>query len=289
MLILTLICSLTTLSAQTWAPVGAKWTYSFSTWSPPYASIPVKIECIGDTLIQSKTCRIIQGNLQCSFSPYHSYLYYENDKIFMYIDSVVGFHVLYDFAATAGNSWTIIAPGHQVGDTSVIVVDSIGTKIFSGDTFSVQYVHNLNIYDRWVFPEYIIRDIGNFWSFFPLHSTCDPWTGTIRCYEDSATFIKFSLYPCDTVFFINVNEYSLAENVSFYPNPANNQLHLENQNQDNIEYSADIFSVTGQRQISISAIKNNLVVDIAKLAQGLYFIRFTAIDGQTATKIFIKE
>jgi hypothetical protein len=287
--VLTLFIILTNLTAQTWAPVGAKWTYSFSSWTFPFTNSPRTIECVGDTVIQSKSCRIIQGYLVCSFVSDTSYLYYENDKIFMYIDSVVGFHTLYDFTASAGNSWTIIAPGHQVGDTSVIVVDSIGTKIFSGDTFSVQYVHNLNEYDRWVFPGAIIKDIGNSWCFFPLYSTCDPWTGPIRCYEDSTGTIVFSSITCDTILYYSVKENSLNDQMEIYPNPATNELIIETNNQNINEFSIDIFSSTGQRQISITGIINNTVIDIDKLAQGLYFIKFTGVNGQTASKKFIKE
>lgn len=288
-LILTLFFSLTTLSAQTWAPVGAKWTYSFSSWSFPFTNSPRTIECVGDTVLQSKTCRIIQGYLVCSFVADTSYLYYENDKIFMYIDSVVGFHTLYDFTASAGNSWTIIAPGHQVGDTSVIVVDSVGTKIFSGDTFSIQYVHNLNEYDRWVFPGAIIKDIGNSWCFFPLYSTCDPWTGPIRCYEDSTRTIVFSSLTCDTILHYSVNEYTVNDQMEIYPNPATNELNIKTNNQNSNEFSIDIFSSTGKRQISITGIKNNFVIDIEQLSQGLYFVRLTDDRGQGKTKTFIKE
>ncbi|MBU1718357.1 MAG: T9SS type A sorting domain-containing protein [Bacteroidetes bacterium] len=289
-LLIIFICSLSNLYAQTWAPVGAKWTYSFSSWGFPLTNSPVTIQCVGDTIIQGKACRILHGNLACSFEIDSSYLYCEDDKIFMYIDSVVGFHVLYDFTVSVGNSWTIIAPGNQVGDTSEIVVDSIVTKIINGDTFSVQYVHNLNMHDRWVFPEYIIKEIGNKWCFFPLYSTCDPWTGPIRCYEDSTGILLFSSLTCDTVlYYDNIMEYSMSDRLNVYPNPATNVLNVEYTSFDKSAFFIEILSSTGCRQLILTERKNNFVVSIDKLHRGLYFIKLTNSNGKHVIRKFIKE
>lgn len=286
---LTLFYFLTNLYAQTWSPVGAKWTYTFSSWGVPYADYPQTIECIGDTILQGKSCRIFHGNCNCGFTNDTSYLYYENDKIYLYTDSVIGFHVLYDFTASIGDSWSIIAPLELGGDTSIIVVDSIGTKIFSGDTFNIQYIHNLNYNDIWRFDSYIINGIGCSSCFFPQHATCDPWTYPIRCYEDSSGLIKFSSLACDTVIYYDIIESSLNNLIDIYPNPTNNELFIDISDINNSEYSIDIYSSTGQKQISYTGIKNSLTIDIEKLVNGLYFVRLTKRNSICIMKKFIKE
>jgi len=46
----------------------------------------------------------------------------------MYINVDIGFHILYDFAAKLGETWTIRSPLSFALDTSIIVVDSIELK-----------------------------------------------------------------------------------------------------------------------------------------------------------------
>lgn len=288
-LTLTFTILLTNIFSQSYFPIGAKWTYSNFSWSIPYADYPSTIECVGDTIIQSKTCKIFHGICDCGFSNSTSFLYVDNNKVYLFIDSIVGFHVLYDFSAGAGDSWTIIAPIQLGGDSSLIIVDSVGTLIFSGDTFDIQYVHNSNQYDIWRFDSYIIKGIGCSICFFPQHATCDPWTGPIRCYEDSSGLIKFSSTACDTIIYYDILENSSNDIIKIYPNPVNNELFINISDVNNSVYSIDIYSSTGQRQISYTGIKNSLNIDIEKLNNGLYFIRLTKHNGISIIKKFIKE
>jgi len=65
---LTFILFLQALLAQTWAPFGSWWTYTLFCFNftpdgtniPPSSSnSPWTMECIGDTVIQNKSCRIL--------------------------------------------------------------------------------------------------------------------------------------------------------------------------------------------------------------------------------------
>jgi len=289
--LLVLIVCTTNLFSQEWAPVGSKWTYSFSSWGfPNNTNSPVSLTCVGDTMIQNQSCRIIRGYLTCSFVSNSAYMYFENGKIYMYVDSVVGFHILYDFKAHVGNSWTIIAPGHHVGDTSTIMVDAIVTKIFEGDTFSVQYVHNFNEYDRWVFPGYIIKNIGNVACFFPLFSTCDPWTGPIRCYEDSTKKFVFSDLSCDTVIYYNVNEYPKKDLIKISPNPftSSTQIALD-KTYHNI--SLAVYDIQGKLMLQKQYEDcSQIQLNRNGLDNGMYFLKLTMDEKWMETgKIVISE
>ena len=83
---------------------------------------------------------------------------------------------------------------------------------------------------------------------------------------------------------INVNENSLAH-VSFYPNPASNQL--------NIDLGHDIFNLTGINIYSLdgkvvcsSQLQNRFSeIEISHLSQGAYFIELKCGDEMTRMKL----
>jgi len=289
-IILTIIfsISLTSLFAQTWPPIGAKWTYSHHASFYPYLNEPRTIECIGDTIIGGKSCRILLGNCICGYDVYETYLYHENGKVFMYSDSSDAFNILYDFSAGPGDSWTLIPPISEFGDSTVITVNAVGIEVINGDTLNIQHIQN-EMYSAYEFPSYIIENIGCYFCFYPLHATCDPWTGPIRCYEDTNGLIKFTDLPCDTVIYYSINENPLNDVIKVFPNPANTKFFIEIDEMINIQYSVLILSTNGQNQIYKTSLKNDSEINIEKLKQGFYFIQLEFEDGQVAVKKIIKE
>jgi hypothetical protein len=283
------------LYAQEWAPVGAKWTYSFltlnwATLTSPASMIdnPITMECIGDTLIQNKSCRIINRGFMNESSK--SYLYYENEKIYMYIDSVVGFHTLYDFSARTGDNWTIIAPSNMIGDTLTVVVDSIGTKLISGKLYRVQYTHTLNPYNSyWHLDGEIIEDIGNINNFFPTTMVCGFYSyGPVRCYEDRFKSVKLSKINCDSIRIIWNNNTNL-DYVSIYPIPTKSDLFVKFNTEDEFEYDMEIYSDIGEKVIFVTNLyEKNASISLEKLSKGLYFLRITTTTGQTIIRKIIK-
>lgn len=279
---------LTTSNAQVWAPVGAKWTYEFQNWYPPFNNSPSVIECVGDTIIEGKPCRIIEGSCSCGFNHQRSFHYYENDKVYLYIDSIVGFTLLYDFTAKPGDIWTIIPPQPFISDSFKVRVDSIGTRVFSGNTFNIQYINNINSNDFCCFCGIVIDGIGHFTCLYPMFATCDPWSRPLRCYEDSSGLIKFKDIPCDTVIYMSEDEIHLSQLINIYPNPAKSELFIEFQDLIDREYTIEIYSIPGQLQFKQRGIKNNIAIDISRLNKGLYFIRISDTKHSFISK-FIKE
>ena len=65
---------------QEWAPVGAKWYYSFYSWGPPSINSPLIIESVGDTIINGKSCKVLFGLGVCGYAEEINYTYYEGRK-----------------------------------------------------------------------------------------------------------------------------------------------------------------------------------------------------------------
>jgi hypothetical protein len=285
-----------TLFAQSWAPVGTKWTYSFTSQIPS-GDIPSTLECIGDTVIQDKNCRIFnQGFLGWGNK---SYLYSENDKIYIYVNSTEEFHLLYDFTAKAGESWQIVFP--PIGtflDSSIIYVDSIGTSIISGDTFSVQYVRNLTPYlDEWQFGGKVYKNIGNINYFFPQPINTHVYFGPLRCYQDSFKSIKFSTIPCDTAIIWNLfTPDNYQDSINIYPNPVREDLTVEFKYKDTHDYTVDIYSSLGKKIIALTG-KNNryaginekkIKIPFESLSSGVYYVKVSTTSGKTLIHKIIK-
>ncbi|MFM9944282.1 MAG: T9SS type A sorting domain-containing protein [Bacteroidia bacterium] len=277
----------TNLPAQTWAPVGTKWTYSLSSQGGPLP--PKSISCIGDTVIQSKICRIFNGNF--FGSTMESYLYYENEKIFFYINPQEGFHLLYDFAAKAGDTLRIIPPQDFVSDTSIIIVDSIGTEMILGKTFNIQYVRNLTPYsDFWLFGGKIIKGIGNVNYFFPWPtSSMHIYYGPLRCYEDSMFKIKFSSFPCDTVFRSGFRPDNHVDIINIYPNPVISDVFIEFDFLSLFEFEIELFSDLGSKLIELKgANKMEVKIPMERFSKGIYVLKITTSTGQRIVRKIIK-
>ena len=288
LLTLSLTICLTNLFAQTWPQIGAKWTYSHHSWFYPYENGPRTIECVGDTIIGGKSCRILLGKCICGYMDYESYVYKENGKVYLYSDSTEDFNVLYDFSAGPGDSWTLIPPNPEFGDSTAITVNDVGVEVFNGDTLNIQHIHN-EMYSYYEFPGFIIENIGCYYCFYPLQGNCDPWTGPIRCYEDSNGIIKFSDLPCDTVIYYAIDENPLNKLIRVFPNPANTRIFINVDKLLNIEYSVSIISANGDNQMYKKSLKNDSEINIEKLKHGAYFVKLEFEDGQIAVKKIIKE
>ena len=74
-----------------------------------------------------------------------------------------------------------------------------------------------------------------------------------------------------------------------YPNPATDKLLVECLLPVSQNFSAEVFSATGQQCLFIEGIINKAVLDISRLNRGVYFIRLKMSNGEWAIKKFVKE
>ena len=271
---------------QVWAPVGAKWTYSnISMGWEPFYNLPKTIECTGDTIIGGKSCRIFNGECLCTFNPGIEFLYYEDDKVYHYVDSVVGFTMLYNFSAMPGESWTCIIRKLWSYDTTIFEVTGLGNEIIGDDTIPFQFVKTSDD-GYWQWGGKVYKYLGDYFCFYPQYATADPWTGPIRCYEDSTIIIKFQDIPCDTsMFHIGVNEYVLDNSIMIFPNPATSSITINKKEGVPIE-EAIIYNHLAQKVLETKPVNNT--VDVSTLKPGIYFIEVATKEWRGRTKLIIE-
>jgi hypothetical protein len=91
---------------------------------------------------------------------------------------------------------------------------------------------------------------------------------------------EITLTKPDAIFVISDN------NINIYPNPANNNLFVENM--ENIS-NVSIVNVLGKVVKTISVTGENIVINISDLTNGMYFIEFNNTDNTKSVRSFIKK
>ncbi|MBR4837202.1 MAG: T9SS type A sorting domain-containing protein [Bacteroidales bacterium] len=102
-------------------------------------------------------------------------------------------------------------------------------------------------------------------------------TGGNVCWVDDITF------PGNTVI-MGVESTSYDKDVTIYPNPANDVIYIKG---DDVQY-VEIYNSIGLKVISMN-VNNSESIDIADLANGLYFVRTSDKNGNVSTTKIVKR
>ena len=213
---------------NTWPVLNTEWYYEVQ----PLGGIFPRIvsyqytKIIGDTMLQSKKCRILKRfnklNICESMGREYEYLYENSDTVYWYNQDLKDFTILYNFAAEAGDTWEI-----SVRNCSFTVsVDSVNTVVLNSKNHKVLYVSDADNY----FTGKIIEGIGHTKSFFPKDIywycrgvACDSDViDVIRCFLQNNTLVfHLDSTPCDTTYqiFADLIDNQLTKIINIYPNP----------------------------------------------------------------------
>ena len=298
-ILLVLLIVVAKLNAQTWAPNGATWHYTFNQmFSYGY----VKIVHTSDTTVLSKNCKILQKT-QYGYSYPGVYDTINLGKEFTYFDSTSNivyryfdnkFDTLYNFNALTGNKWTVHGM-HGSPDSGIVVVDSIGQIIINSDTLkslfvstitgscigwsSAEIVERIGCINDYMFPNYIacVMDAGE--------------GGPLRCYSDD----NFPIYMtgettyCD--FITSIDSYiNKIELVDIYPNPTSSSIIIRNKNTLPTDFNVVLMSSLSQKVFEYDIyLTKDFIIDISDLKTGLYLLQITNDKGYNMTKKIIKN
>ena len=277
------------LSAQDFAPVGAKWYYSQATINPNEHKYKT-FESVADTVINSIQCRKIieSGGYTNPHSSKYHYMFSRNDSVFFYAGGT--FNLLYDFGAQPGD--TIVLPYFLTYDNSPLkmIIDSVRSININGHSRILQ---NISCGDGLSvgFGPKVIEGIGATYFMFPSYDMS--YDGPLRCYEDAVVGqYKNPLWvgACDTVYFSGIEDYVNESLVSVYPNP----FKLETTLNTNFSMKHSIFTVYNSLGQAVKQINNisgqSVVLSRDGLPAGMYFIRLTEDNRTLAVeKIVISD
>jgi hypothetical protein len=218
------------------APIGATWYYSLADNSIPYPHTLLKymkIVSTADTIIDSKTCRILEefrtpiGNFDNNlYLSNRHYIYFENDKVYYYVLATESFDVLYDYSKIQQEYWLSYLWGNSP-DCDTVRVDAVSDTLINGHILKTISVSQNSCLAGFFFNDYpIIEVIGHLHYLFPQSDF--PAEGPLRCYEDSVIgFYSTGVFPhCDYIGLAMTHEFKEDSKINIFPNPFSEIFHL---------------------------------------------------------------
>ncbi|PKP48385.1 MAG: hypothetical protein CVT92_16175 [Bacteroidetes bacterium HGW-Bacteroidetes-1] len=265
-----------------WPPIDAEWYYEIRPQPNCFPCLVSyqNLSIVGDTIIQSKNCKILQRlnafELCENMGTDSEFIYQTNDTLYWYNSSTENFTILYDFSAEVGDSWEIYANNCSF----TVTVDLIDSLFISNKFRKVLHISDVYNY----FTGKIIENIGHTKAFFPkdifwecIGVGCDSdIIDTLRCYLQSDTLVyKWNVDPCDTSYLITgVRDIETVE-ISTFPNPTNDFIYLNITNDALIGFEPiyyRLLNLNGQI-VKTSEVSNHKRINISNLVSGIYFFQ----------------
>ena len=269
-------------SQTSWAEPQATWFYTFDHFA--YAQY-VKIEKVGDTLINGINCDVLQKTRigydysQSIFDTIN--LGREYTCISLDGDTVLNFrsnqfYVLYIFSALPGDTWILRGNNSNCALIDTIRVDSIGTTIINSDTLRYLWTSKVSNSLGWYFTGKIVEKIGCIGYMFP-----EPYCqiidinegGLFRCYDDSLSWsFSSGIVPtCD--YTTSIGELKGDQNgITIFPNPFLNTAEIIIPKKfDEQKISFKVFNEYGEEILKDNNLASVRFIDGQNLSSGIYF------------------
>lgn len=221
-----------------WAPVGARWWYGKTQWSPVSPSYIVgyyNMVSEEEVIIQGRTCKKLswenedQYCVTCDEQLRPYYIYSDSGRVYYYNHDLESFMLLYDMNRTIGESWYTVYP------SSDFVLDSMQMTVT--DTMSIWVngtrlrQQRVSYYFQYEFGDIVTEGFGGLKSFFPncaVGGGCELTYDSLRCYQDSVLgTYQITAKECEYHYtYIGVEEHRQDVLVDVWPNPASEVVNV---------------------------------------------------------------
>jgi len=280
--------------AQTvWAPVGATWHYhSPHTNQNDY----VLLESVNDSVIDGWDVRVIDVKVNGNELVSHEYIHQQGDSVFYYNSNHQSFFLLYNLAASPGDTITVHdslfkpTPAFFSGEDSIsrfiYVVNAIDSVLIDNRWIMRQAV-NSTAWSSWGFTQegpdtYILDGIGSARYFWGVSGLVVPkfFPTILRCYDEPGfSYVNTSWnHPCD--YLLAVDEVPGGDGVSVEPNPFDDEFRVSCI--DPI-VSVEIYGSDGRLLLKTTPGQKEVGVDTGFLSDGYYLLRV-----YSANRLFVK-
>jgi len=293
------ICTFTiqsnyTYSQTEFAPIGAQWYFDFFV-VPPHSQMAspsayTKFECVGDTLIGTMRCKIINkyreyhcsGKLDVPLS--ENYILYCEEKKVYEIENGEKY-LLYDFTKEVGEYWVL----PKYDDT--LYVQKIDTVELSNGDLSKRYICK-RTNERFIPGANIYEKFGDDIFLFPAETTLPCSDGRyIRCYYEGEELIHTRVnYPCDSTWASIVDRFLM--DLIKIQNPANDFIYMFLSDaivQEGIK-QIKIYDILGQDIFTLHEIlSSNIQIPFSNYSQGIYIVNITMKNLSSVSYKIVKQ
>jgi hypothetical protein len=270
---------LETIPAQVvFCPPGAEWNYLFNAFNlssnPKF--INERIKYVRDSVIGVDTVKVLSHKLFFNFvNPANSgptLIKQKGDTIWMRnIRTQHTWQVLYNFAAMAGQSWTV---SFVPNTTFTTIVNSASDTVVNGYTLKTLKVtwttsnwgtNSLQIIERLGTSEFLF--------FYPSFMETDGDIFAERlCYKDEEFgLLKYTPNDCSYSYTVSLGENIPGKQLKLMPNPVTDYLMIESREQLETEFS----DLMGNKIFFPGLIleNNEARIDLTALPIGFYFLK----------------
>ncbi len=298
-LFLTLTFCIITLSvsAQSFAPIGAKWYYSSAELGAgPNDAAYYLYESQKEINVFGHPGKIISVTYYRSFYKFHGdtvilppvYIYQSFDTVFYFNNVYHRYFPLYVFNVKKGDTINYHCPEvplFKPNDTIVkSVIDSVTDFIVGSDTLKRVWSHEIGAFSFW--GGYIEKMGSRLLMLHQPQMVIPEWDGPLRCYSDSDISYNATQFPCDYRMKVGMEEIENPIGLLIYPNPSANQINVHINS--NRKHTFIIYNLMGQ-VIKNGVLESELIkIDIDDLKSGIYSFELKSINN-TQRKRFVVE
>ncbi len=273
----------TNLSAQNFAPIGARWYYGASAnGAAPGGSEYYLYESTIDTTVSGHSCnKIVVTYFQYSgaiTNPFSVFVFQSGDTVFYFNNTYAKYFPLYIFNVIQGDTLVFHSPSIPINPADSlfrVVVDSVTTLIVG--TTQLQRVWTKSIDNFSLGTNYAER-IGSNWLMLHQPSIVIPeWDGPARCYTDSSISYQFSTTSCDHWITDGIINSNSQLDFSIFPNPSSGIFNLSF-SKPSIIKSISVFNVLGERTFYAENYLNS-ELNLTSQSAGIYLLQLLTESG----------
>ena len=291
-------------SQKEWFPIGAEWYYEWGNSMNSFMPIYKRQYFVEkDTVIEGKTCRIINGENNQYMGITKYIVYEENGIVYYYFNN--GFRKIYDFSVNEGDTveFEFLASVNYTSselDTTLIVpclIEKITSKFVNGielkevhaSCSSTIYVYLGSWYPLPVFGNYQYLEKVGCESPGKAHEGFIPFivnmgiallpeeTYRFRCYHDAeidymADWWKLQNKPCDYEFRVSNSTIDYSKKaIKVYPNPVIDRLTVSGEAGQTRKVTIVLYDAVGR---VVMEKKEHLPCELftGEMPQGIYYI-----------------
>ncbi len=291
-LTLALACAPCLISAQSWCPPGATWTYGTDMFSLyGYA----RYSYVSDTLLGGQLAQRIDAEGAMSYfgqpgvdqwaQPRAAFTALIGDVVALWSGTGQAWDTLFWLGAVPGDGWLRRGgPFDSCDPPDSIVVSDTMTVVLDGlplRRWVVQQRMNGITWGSEVFTE----RLGWFMNLSP-YPACMIVDGPVgmRCYSDQDIEVNFTGLGCETL--AGMADQAITSPLVLWPNPGSDQVTLSPVPPDS---RVDVVDAMGRIIIAQSGPQRSATLSTAALAPGTYLIRAEGADGARTTLRWVKE